>query len=111
MEKTEVINSLFPIQTGLHVFLALLSILIFGMQFIRYRKKHYLVLAIAFPCTLLPYIAQDNMILFNAVGVFEFIALFVSLLLSLTVDREKKPKNLDMQQDENKQAQTQEEDS
>ncbi len=108
MEKTEVINSLFPIQTGLHVFLALLSILIFGMQFIRYKKKHYLVLAIAFPCTLLPYIAQDNMTLFYGVGVFEFIALLLALILSLTVDKDKKSKNLETQE-ETKQTNEQEE--
>jgi len=86
--ETETINSLFPIRMGLHIFLGLMALLVFGLQFIRYRKSHHLVLAIAFPCTLIPYLS-DSMTLFYVVGVAEFIAMFLSFILSFTVDKPK----------------------
>ena len=79
-------NSLFPIRIGMHIILGLLALLVFGLQFIRYRKSHHLVLAIAFPCTLLPYLS-DSMTLFYGVGVAECIAMILSLVLALTVDK------------------------
>ncbi len=83
-------NSLFPIKMGMHVFLGLLALLVFGLQFIRYRKWHYLVLAIAFPCTLLPYLV-DSMSFFYGLGVGEFAALILSFVLSCTIDKTKDP--------------------
>lgn len=80
-------NSFFPISLTLHIILALLALLVFGMQFIRYRKSHHLVLAIALPCTLLPYLS-DNQTFFYIIGVFEFAALILSAILSHTVDRD-----------------------
>lgn len=91
MESAGVVNSLFPIEMKFHVFLALLAFLVFGIQFVRYRKSHYLLLAIAFPCTLLPYLDQSNMSLFYGVGVFEFIAFIASAILSVTIDKDKQP--------------------
>lgn len=81
-------NSFFPISMPLHIILALLALLVFGMQFIRYRKSHHLILAIALPCTLLPYLS-DNQTFFYMVGVFEGAALILSVILSQTVDRDK----------------------
>lgn len=82
-------NSLFPIRMEMHIVLGMLALLVFGLQFIRYRKSHHLVLAIALPCTLLPYLS-DNINLFYGVGIAEFAALVLALLLSVTVDRNKK---------------------
>ncbi len=95
MENVE--NSLFPIRIGMHVFLGLLALLVFGMQFIRFRKSHHLVLAIAFPCTLLPYLSS-NMKLFYSVGVAECFALVLALILTFTVDKNKE----ESEQEENK---------
>ena len=81
-------NSLFPIHMGMHIFLGMLALLVFGLQFIRYRKSHHLVMAIALPCTLLPYLV-DSMNFFYALGVAEFIALILAFVLSVTVDRNK----------------------
>lgn len=83
-------NSFFPISMTMHIFLALLAFLVFGMQFIRFRKSHHLVLAIALPCTLLPYLS-DNQTFFYMVGVFEAVALILAAVLSQTVDRDKEP--------------------
>ncbi len=82
-------NSLFPIKLGVHIVFALAALLVFGIQFIRFRKKYHLVLAIAIPLTLLPYLAENNMSLFYGVGVFEAAALIASLILAKTVDRDK----------------------
>ncbi|MBR0485947.1 MAG: hypothetical protein IJJ69_14420 [Oscillospiraceae bacterium] len=81
-------NSLFPIRMGVHIVLGLLALLVFGLQFIRYRKSHHLVMAIALPCTLLPYLV-NSMNFFYTLGVAEFIALILAFVLSMTVDRNK----------------------
>ena len=81
-------NSFFPISFTLHIVLALLALLVFGIQFIRFRKGHHLVLAIALPCTLLPYLS-DNQLFFYMVGVFEGAALLLAAILSQTLDRDK----------------------
>ena len=81
-------NTFFPIDMKWHIILALLALLVFGMQFIRYRKSHHLVLAIALPCTLLPYLSESQTF-FYTVGAFEGVALLLALFLSQTIDREK----------------------
>ena len=83
-------NSFFPISMTLHIILALLALLVFGMQFIRFRKSHHLVLAIALPCTLLPYLS-GNQTFFYLIGVFEGVALILAAVLSQTVDCDKEP--------------------
>ena len=83
-------NSLFPIHMGMHIVLGMLALLVFGLQFIRYRKSHHLVMAIALPCTLLPYLV-DSMSFFYGLGVVEFIALILAFVLSVTVDKNKNP--------------------
>ena len=92
-------NSLFPIRMGMHIFLGMLALLVFGLQFIRYRKSHHLVLAIALPCTLLPYLT-DNINFFYGVGVAEFAALILSFILSITVDRNKNTEPAESEQEE-----------
>lgn len=111
MENAEVVNSLFPIQMEFHVFLALLAIVVFGIQFVRYRKLHYLLLAIAFPCTLLPYLDQSNMSLFYGVGVFEFIVFIISAVLSVTVDKDRQPAEISGNPDQNDPEQDSEEEN
>lgn len=81
-------STLFPIKPEVHIVLALVSLLVFGMQFIRLRKKHHLLLAIGIPCSLLPYLS-DNKLLFYGVGVAEVVMLIAALILAKTVDRDK----------------------
>ena len=81
-------NSYFPIRFEVHMVLALLALLVFGMQFIRFRKSHHLILAIALPCTLLPYLTDDKTF-FYAIGVAEAAALVLAFILSQTLDRDK----------------------
>lgn len=81
-------NSYFPIRFEVHMILALLALLVFGMQFIRFRKSHYLILAVALPCTLLPYLSDDKTF-FYAVGIAEAAALVLAFILSQTIDRDK----------------------
>ena len=83
-------NTLFPIGLGLHVVLALAALLVFGLQFMRLRKSHHLILAVALPCTLLPYLDENNQTLFYGVGIAELLALVLALVLSMTIDREKR---------------------
>ena len=87
-------NMYFPIRIELHIVLALLAFLVFGLQFIRFHKSHHLVLAIALPCTLLPYLSQSKT-LFYAVGIAEMIALIAACVLAHTVDREKEPQAIE----------------
>ena len=81
-------NSFYPIHFGMHIILALLALLVFGLQFLRFRKIHHLILAIALPCTLLPYVAPSQTF-FYGVGIAELAALVVSFVLAETVDRDK----------------------
>ena len=74
------------------IILSLLSFLVFWMQFIRYRKSHHLVLAIALPCTLLPYLIH-SMSFFYGLGVVEFAAMILSCVLAFTVDKNKNPES------------------
>lgn len=83
-------NSYFPIRLEVHMVLALLALLVFGMQFIRFRKSHHLILAVALPCTLLPYLSDDKTF-FYAVGIAEAVALVLAFVLSQTIDRDKTP--------------------
>ncbi len=81
-------SSFFPIPLHVHIILALLAVFVFGIQFIRYHKVCYLVLGVALPCTLLPYLT-DSQTFFYGVGVFELAALLLAFILSKTVDRQK----------------------
>ncbi|MDE5885052.1 MAG: hypothetical protein K2H29_08285 [Oscillospiraceae bacterium] len=89
MENAQVANSLFPIEMNFHIILAVIALIVFIIQFVRYRKSHYLLLAVAFPCSLLPYLNQENLMLFHGVGIFEFTALILSAILSVTIDKDK----------------------
>ncbi len=71
-----------------HIALALLSLLVFGLQFIRYRKSHHLIFAIAVPCTLLLYV-WDNPVFFYSLGVGEAVAIILALIFAVTIDRNK----------------------
>lgn len=81
-------NTLFPISMEVHIVFALVSLIIFGMQFIRLRKKYYLVLALAIPCSLLAYVIPGSTF-FCCLGVAEAAAMLVALILAKTVDRDK----------------------
>ncbi len=84
-------NTLFPISMEMHIGFALLALFVFGLQFIRLRKKYYLVLAIAIPCSLLAYVIE-GMTFFYALGIAEGAALLLALILAKTVDRDRTPK-------------------
>ncbi len=81
-------NTLFPVEIGIHIAFALAALVVFGLQYLRFRKKYHLVLAIAIPLSLLPYLAEDNMTLFYAVGAIDALALIAALVLSKTVDKD-----------------------
>ncbi len=81
-------NTLFPISMEMHIGFALIALLVFGLQFIRLRKKYYLLLAIAIPCSLLAYVI-DNTTFFYALGIAEAIVLLIAFILAKTVDRDK----------------------
>jgi membrane protein implicated in regulation of membrane protease activity len=93
----------FSISMTYHIVLAVLALLVFGYRFYRQRKMYQLVLAIAFPCTLLPY-AVNTMSFFYAVGVFEGLALLLALILSQTVDKRQKPSDSTTDPQENSSA-------
>lgn len=82
-------NLLFPVHPVMHISLAILAFFVFGMQFIRLRKKYHLLLAIAIPCSLLPYVVEGRTF-FYTMGVIEIAVLLVALVLAKTVDRDKK---------------------
>ena len=72
----------------IQIILSLLSLLVFGLQFIRYRKSQYLIFAIAVPCTLLLYL-WDDPVFFYSLGVAELTAVVLALLFANTIDRDK----------------------
>ncbi len=81
-------NTLFPIEMKMHIIFALIALFVFGMQFIRLRKKYHLVLACAVPASLLAYVF-DNRVFFYVLGFAEAAALIAALVLAKTVDRDK----------------------
>jgi hypothetical protein len=83
------INTLYPIELKMHIILVLLAVLVFGLQFIRLRKKYYLVLAVAMPLSLLPYLV-DSDAFFYGIGIVEALALIGALVLAKAVDRDPK---------------------
>ena len=88
---------------SVHIVLALLSLLVFGLQFIRYRKSYHLILAIATPCTLLVYV-WDNPLFFYSLGAGEGVLFILAMIFANTIDRSK-----DAVQDETEEQQNQSE--
>ncbi len=87
-------STLFPIRPEMHIILAVFSLIVFGVQFIRYRKKYHLLLAIGIPCSLLPYLFDSRM-LFYGVGIAEGLLLIACLILAKTVDRDREATEAD----------------
>ncbi len=81
-------STLFPIRPEMHIILAVASLIVFGIQFFRYRKKYHLLLAVGIPCSLLPYVVESKA-LFYGVGIAEAVLLVVCLILAKTIDRDK----------------------
>lgn len=103
-------NTLFPIEMKVHIIFALISLFVFGMQFIRLRKKYHLLLAIAIPASLLAYVI-DSRVFFYALGIAEGAALIAALVLAKTVDRDKEADKKESAAAENSDALTAAEDA
>ena len=73
---------------SIQIILSLLSLLVFGLQYIRYRKSYYLIFAVAVPCTLLLYL-WDNPVFFYSMGMAELTAVVLAFLFSNTIDKDK----------------------
>ena len=81
----------FPIKLSVHIVLALLALLVFGLQFVRLRKPKYLILAVILPISMIPYLSDSRM-LFNAVGIVEGIGLLITLVLHIVDSRKEAAK-------------------
>ena len=73
---------------SIQIILSLLSLLVFGLQYIRYRKSYYLIFAVAVPCTLLLYL-WDNPVFFYSMGMAELTAVVLAFLFANTIDKDK----------------------
>ncbi len=83
-------STLFPITFIAHLIFAIVSLLVFGVQYLFGKRTYHLLLAIAIPCTLIPYLDESNSTLFYMVGLFELIALAVIAILAVVYEQHEK---------------------
>lgn len=73
----------FPIGMNAHIILSLAALLVFGLQFVRFRKPRFLILAVILPITMIPHFVNSRL-LFNIIGVIEAVCLAVVCILYIT---------------------------
>ncbi len=81
-------NLYFYATVKFHVVLAILALIICVVMFIRKKKYHHLVLALALPATLLVYTTKTQTG-FSFVGLTVAVAMVAAVVLEYTVDKDK----------------------
>lgn len=73
----------FPISLPYHIVFCVVAFVFFLFQFIRLRRSHQLIFAIAIPASLLIYVRPADSDWFYGVGLFEAVLLLGAVVLSL----------------------------
>lgn len=90
MSTTEVIQpNLFPFPFQHHLIFCCIAMVFFVYLYVKYRKPHQLVMAIAIPLTLALWISESRM-LFYAIGIIEVLMLITAFVLSI-IHKKKHP--------------------
>ncbi len=73
----------FPISFTYHLIFCIVACAFFVLQFIRMRRPHQFILAVAIAGSLVIYVDTTNKTLFHTVGLFEVVLLIGAILLSI----------------------------
>lgn len=94
MNTTEVVQpNLFPFPFPHHLVFCCIAMVFFGYLYMKYKKPHQLIMAIAIPFSLVIWISESRT-LFYTVGIIEVLFLITALLLHI-VHRKKHPELYD----------------
>ncbi len=101
MNTTEVVQqNLFPFPFPHHLVFCCIALIFFGYMYMKYRKPHQLVMAIAIPFSLVIWVSTSRT-LFYAVGIIEVLLLLTALILNI-VYRKRHPELFIDEEDEKK---------
>ncbi|MDY4414672.1 MAG: hypothetical protein SPE43_09970 [Ruminococcus sp.] len=90
MNTTEVLQpNLFPFPFQHHLIFCCVALVFFVFLYMKYKKPHQLIMAIAIPFSLVLWISTSR-VLFYAVGIIEVILLITALVLNI-IHRKKHP--------------------
>ena len=100
MNTTEVLQpNLFPFPFQHHLIFCCVALVFFGYLYMKYKKSHQLIMAVAIPFSLVLWIST-NRVLFYAVGIIEVILLITALVLNI-IHRKKHPELYEEEKNDN----------
>ena len=100
MNTTEVLQpTLFPFPFQHHLIFCCVALVFFGYLYMKYKKPHQLIMAIAIPFSLVLWISTSR-VLFYAVGIIEVILLITALVLNI-IHRKKHPELYEEEKNDN----------
>ena len=100
MNTTEVLQpNLFPFPFQHHLIFCCVALVFFGYLYMKYKKPHQLIMAIAIPFSLVLWISTSR-VLFYAVGIIEVILLITALVLNI-IHRKKHPELYEEEKNDN----------
>ncbi|MGN0677608.1 MAG: hypothetical protein ACI4K5_07660 [Ruminococcus sp.] len=100
MNTTEVLQpTLFPFPFQHHLIFCCVALVFFGYLYMKYKKPHQLIMAIAIPFSLVLWIST-NRVLFYAVGIIEVILLITALVLNI-IHKKKHPELYEEEKNDN----------
>ncbi|MDD7184457.1 MAG: hypothetical protein PUH54_02095 [Oscillospiraceae bacterium] len=100
MNTTEVLQpNLFPFPFQHHLIFCCVALVFFVFLYMKYKKPHQLIMAIAIPFSLVLWISTSR-VLFYAVGIIEVILLITALVLNI-IHRKKHPELYEEEKNDN----------
>ena len=100
MNTTEVLQpTLFHFPFQHHLIFCCVALVFFGYLYMKYKKPHQLIMAIAIPFSLVLWIST-NRVLFYAVGIIEVILLITALVLNI-IHKKKHPELYEEEKNDN----------
>lgn len=100
MNTTEVLQpALFPFPFQHHLIFCCVALVFFGYLYMKYKKPHQLIMAVAIPFSLVLWIST-NRVLFYAVGIIEVILLITALVLNI-IHKKKHPELYEEEKNDN----------
>ena len=76
-------ESIFPVSETRHLIFCIIACVFFLLQFLRTKRWHQLILAVAIPLSMLVYIDPESKALFYGVGIAELVLLTAALVIGI----------------------------
>lgn len=101
MNTTEVVQqNLFPFPFPHHLVFCCIALIFFGYMYMKYKRPHQLIMAIAIPLSLIIWVSTSKT-LFYVVGIIEVLLLLAALVLNI-IYRKRHPELFSDEEDEKK---------